>query len=415
MANIIPFRAYRYTAAAGAPLTNLVTQPYDKISPAMRADYLRKSPYNLVRIILGEPAGSDSASDNVYTRAATYLTDWIRQGILAADDAPGFYPYSQEFADLDTGETLTRKGLIALGEVTAYSEGIVHRHEETLSGPKKDRLALLNHAKAHFGQIFMLYEDAAAAVDQLVDRAAGAPPLGEAEDEYGVRHRLWRITDPATLSEIHASMADKQLIIADGHHRYETALNYRRENGGEDARFVMMTLVNMRTPGLRILATHRVLHGVAGLDRAKILGGLAGLGELTLEGPHEFRARLARREESHITLGVALPGEEQVHVLRAARAPGELDVSFLHEKLFAARYGITAETVRDHSYIDYVRGAEAAMATAHQGRAQAAFLLQATRIDEVSAVVRAGGVMPQKSTDFYPKLLSGMTVYKLGG
>jgi len=208
-------------------LENLVTQPYDKITPAMRTRYLSLSPYNLVRVILGERSLADSDADNVYTRAARHLNAWIASGILARDREPGIFPYFHEFTVPDTGERLVRKGFIALGRVEDYSANVVYRHEQTLSGPKKDRLELLRHTHAHFGQLFMLYPDRAASVDGLLDQAAADPPLVEVTDELGAVHRLWRIADPAP---IQALMGDKKLLIADGHHRYETALAFRKEN-----------------------------------------------------------------------------------------------------------------------------------------------------------------------------------------
>jgi uncharacterized protein (DUF1015 family) len=171
MANIFPFQPFRYTAKAGA-LHDLTTQPYDKISPEMRQRYLQASPYNLVRIILGERQESDSDSDNVYTRAARHLADWIAQGILARDAEPALFAYFQEFTMPDSGERLVRKGFIGLGAVEEYSAGVVHRHEQTLSGPKKDRLELLRHTHAHFGQLFMLYPDPTGEIDRLLDEAA---------------------------------------------------------------------------------------------------------------------------------------------------------------------------------------------------------------------------------------------------
>src|SRR5579871_970762 len=177
MATIFPFEPYRYTAKAG-DLQNVVTQPYDKISPEMRQWYMQASPYNLVRGILGERHDSDSGSDNVYTRAARYLEEWIAQGILARESDPSFFAYFQEFTMPDSGERLVRKGFIGLGAVEDYATGVVHRHEQTLSGPKKDRLELLRHTHAHFGQIFMLYPDPAGEIDALLDEAAAGPAVG---------------------------------------------------------------------------------------------------------------------------------------------------------------------------------------------------------------------------------------------
>jgi uncharacterized protein (DUF1015 family) len=218
LASVKPFQPYRYSAQAGDPAT-LLTQPYDKISPQMQARYMAANPHNLVRVILGEKRASDTAADNVYTRSARYFEDWIRQGILAQDPAPGFYPYFQDFAVPDSGERLTRKGFIGLGKLEDYGAGSVYRHEETLVGPKKDRLEVLRHTRAHFGQLFMLYPDRAGSVDRELDQATQGAPLVDVTDEYGARHRLWAATDPARAAHIQELMAPMKLLIADGHHR----------------------------------------------------------------------------------------------------------------------------------------------------------------------------------------------------
>ena len=210
MALVNPFQAYRYSPKAGDP-SRLVTQPYDKISPDLQARYLAASPYNLVRIILGERFDSDNESNNVYTRASNYFHDWIRDGILTQDARPAFYSYSQEFEVPDTGERATRAGFIGLGKLEDYSAGVIYRHERTISGPKKDRLELLRHTRAHFGQIFMLYADPAGAIDALLDQAASAPPLAQVTDEYGAVHRLWKIESTSAIQEL---MAGKKLLIA---------------------------------------------------------------------------------------------------------------------------------------------------------------------------------------------------------
>lgn len=379
----------------------------------MRERYLDQSPYNLVRIILGKSAEGDTEQDNVYTRAARHFHDWIAAGILGQDAEPGFYPYFQKFADPDSGQLLTRKGFIALGGVEPYEAGIVHRHERTLAGPKKDRLAVLRHTHAHFGQIFMLYQDPEAVVDSLLDEAALDPPLGEVRDEYGAVHRLWRVTDPQRVSRIRHLMTDKKLIIADGHHRYETALQFQQESPLDDAKRVMMTLVNMCSPGLKILATHRILRQLERLDPTKLLTGISQLGQIALQSRAEFKAAIAQPAGENLMIGVALPGQDQIHVLRAPRQQGDLDVRFLHERILAGVLGIGEEAVRDEKFLHYVRGVDAAIQEVDRGGAQAAFLLQPTRVDEVAEVSLQGGVMPQKSTDFYPKLLSGLAIYRL--
>ena len=413
MANVHPFQPYRYSEKAG-DLNALVTQPYDKISPAMQARYLELSPYNLVRVILGERFAADDDRDNVYTRAAHYFESWMAAGILAKEARPSLYAYFQEFTVPDSGEKLIRKGFIGLGEVTPYSERVVHRHEQTLSGPKKDRRQVLEHTRAHFGQIFMLYADVNCRVDALLDEAAMAEPIEEVTDEHGTVHRIYRIDDPPRLSEIHALMADKKLLIADGHHRYETALAFKEDHPDlADAGFVMMTFVNMHSPGLRILATHRVLNGLDGFELDGFLEKAGRNFAVTcVDSIAALKQVFDQPDPDNIRIGVAASGTDQVFLLQRPRNGG-LDVKTLHEDILEKAMGITPEAVREEKYVKYVRGVEAAADLVKAGAAQIAFLLEATTVQQVADTSFSGGVMPQKSTDFYPKLLTGLTIYKL--
>jgi uncharacterized protein (DUF1015 family) len=408
LARIYPFHPLRYTAQAG-PLANVVTQPYDKISPAMRSRYLALSPYNLVRIILGERTPADNDTDNVYTRAAGHLGRWTASGILARDPQAGIFPYFQEFTVPDTGERLVRKGFIALGAIEEYGAGVVHRHEQTLSGPKKDRLELLRHTHAHFGQLFMLYPDRAGAIDALLDQAAASAPLAEITDEYGAVHRVWRISAAAPVQEL---MADKKLLIADGHHRYETALAFRRENPqlpGADR--VMMTFVNMYSPGLRILATHRLVNGLnpEGFPESFLRAASGDFQVTEIDSVDTLRSAWDESGDRTV-IGAAIGGR----LLRLEyRDRGQLGVRILHEQLLAKALGIGEEAVRDEKHLRYMRGLDRAVEEVRKGAAQIAFLLKPTSIQQVADTSFGGGVMPQKSTDFYPKLLSGLTIYRL--
>jgi uncharacterized protein (DUF1015 family) len=413
MANILPFQPYRYTAKAG-PLENVVTQPYDKITPEMRERYLELSPYNLVRVILGKPP-EPGAPENVYQRAARLFREWIAEGILARDPEPGLYPYSQEFAVPETGEVLVRKGFIGLGPVEEYSKGIVYRHEQTLTGPKQDRLELLRHTRAHFGQLFMLYPDPAGEVDRLLDEAAAAgPPVEEVRDEYLTIHRVWKISDPARIGRITEAMRDKRLLIADGHHRYETALAFRNEHPDlEAARSVMMTFVNMHSPGLRILATHRVVRNLREFSPDAFLARVREYFHVDrLDSLEALRRAWAEEHLDSIRIGVALTGGA-LYLLDAPRAPNVLDVRFLHEGVLDAMLGFGEADIREERHLTYVRGLEAAADEVWRRDAHIAFLLEPVPIGEVARIAFNGGVMPQKSTDFYPKLLSGLTIYAL--
>ena len=376
----------------------------------MQASYLSLSPYNLVRIILGEKSPSDSERDNVYTRAASSLDSWIASSVLEKEPTPSLYAYFQRFSVPDTGHVLERKGFIGLGAVEDYSANIVHRHEQTLSGPKKDRLELLRHTHAHFGQIFMLYPDPELAIDKLLDSAAQSEPVTEVKDEYGALHRAWKISDHAIISCIQQLMADKKLLIADGHHRYETGLAFRNENPGwTAAEKVMMTFVNMHSPGLEILATHRVVRGLAGFDSAQLVSKAQArkLGSLD-----ELRKLFQTPAPDKVRIGIALQSGELYLAVRR-RQLGELDVKVLHDEFLGGILGIGEDAVREEKNLEYVRGLDAAFGKIREAGAQVAFLLEPTTIQQVADVAFSGGVMPQKSTDFYPKLLSGMTIYKL--
>ena len=412
MATVKPFQPYRYSPQAGDP-ARLLTQPYDKIDPAMRARYLAASPYNLVRVILGEKHSSDNDADNVYTRGAKCFEDWIAAGILAPDAAPGFYAYFQDFQVPDSGERLTRKGFIGLGRLEDYSAGIVHRHEQTLYGPKKDRLEVLRHTRAHFGQLFMLYPDREGAVDRELDLAARGAPLMDVADEYGARHRLWAVTDATSVSSIRQMVAPMKLLIADGHHRYETALTYRDEHPADPAaQYVMMTFVNMYSPGVKILATHRVLRNLTNFSSEALLSKASGVwSAASFDSLQELKHALSVPTPQSVRIGVVTA--EGAWLVARPRADGELDVPVLHHEIMGQWLGINEEAVREEKHIQYVRGMDAAAAEVHANGAQAAFLLEPTPIEDMARIAFAGGVMPQKSTDFYPKLLSGMAIYRL--
>jgi uncharacterized protein (DUF1015 family) len=270
-------------------------------------------------------------------------------------------------------------------------------------------MELLQHTRAQFELLFLLYTDPALTIDKLLDAAIDGAQGVEIVDEYGAQHRFWRISDSATIQAIQQSMADKKLLIADGHHRYETALAFRNANPGlADAASVPMTFVNMNSPGLEILATHRVVRGLTGFDPARFLGRVQGRSLKSLE---ELRHVFHTPEHGKIRIGIALRSGD-VRLYERYREPGELDVNVLHHQLLGPLLGINEEAVREEKHIEYVRGLDAAFSKVHGGTADLAFLLEPTTIEQVANVAFSGGVMPQKSTDFYPKLLSGLTIYK---
>ena len=439
MAEISPFRALRYNPQRISDLAAVVTQPYDKISAEMQARYYGLSPHNLVRIIRGRTRPEDSSADNVYVRAARDLGEWIQGGVLVSEHEPAIYPYYQDYeVPGQRGPRKQRRGFVALLRLEDYSARVVHRHEETLSGPKADRLELLKATHAHCGQIFMLYSDPAGDVENLLAAHAPEQPWEEATDEYGTRHTVWRVNDPPTIAEAVRAMREKKLVIADGHHRYETALAYRQHSrtlGLHDGRaeFVMVTLIRMETGGLTILPTHRLVHSLASFEWTKFASDARAIfdwEEVAVRIPASgwaarVLAKLAEAGREQPTLA-AYAGPGKLVLLRLRRdfdldgaladlAPTlrRLDVVLLHRLVLERLLGIDRQAVREERNLSYYRETELAAEQVEKGKGQVAFLLNPTPVEAVRDNALAGCAMPQKSTDFYPKLLSGLTTYWL--
>lgn len=433
MAEIIPFKALRYDPDQ-VKLEDVLTQPYDKITPEMQSKYYERSAHNLVRIILGKTGETDTEAFNVYTRAAEYLHDWRSSGILKQDPEPGIYAYSQTFTVPGTRELAERRGLIALGRLHDYADGVVFRHEQTLAKPRADRLNLLRATRAHFGQIFMLYSDPKGEIEALLKKRTEEDPDTSLLDEYETLHRLWRIHDAALIQAVQQRMRDKKLLIADGHHRYETALAYRNErraeSGGADPNapyeFVMMTLVPMESRGLVILPTHRIVHGLPTFDRERMLeaaGQFFEIDRIDLRTESRSATTLLGQAGENGTAFVAVT-RQGPYLMRAKKnavqdALGQvpslqrdLDVVQLHRIMLERVLGISEEAVRNQENVRYERDAFEAISWVRQG-ANVAFLMNPAKIDQVRDIAFGGEVLPQKSTDFYPKLLSGLAIYAL--
>jgi len=418
-----------------------VTQPYDKISPAMQQAYYQRSPYNLVRIILGLPELFDAErGESVYTRAARDFNAWREQGVLVQEKDPCVFAYAQRFRVPGSSEVRERRGFIALGRLHEYAEQVVFRHEQTLSKPKSDRLNLLNATRAHFGQIFMLYSDPAGSVERVLYDGAGAADA-EVTDEYDVLHRVWRVSDPAAIRLLAAAMADKKLIIADGHHRYETALSYAKEHAPADGAkiehsanqlpqpawpesAVMMTFVNMDAEGLVILPTHRVVHSLDRFDpvafavAAREFFQVEALGDDTAEAYIDLLKSQNGTAFLVVTRAGALLFQARPEAISAALAgvperQRQLDLTQLHAVILDRLLGLDAEKVREQTNIRYLRDAGEAVDQVRRGEADVSFLTNPVSMEQLREVAFAGEVMPQKSTDFYPKLLSGLTIYAL--
>jgi len=449
MAEIHPFRALRYDTNR-VKLGDVVTQPYDKITAAMQERYYATSPYNLIAIEKGVSHADDSSENNVYTRAGKKIKEWIAQGILNQDPEPAMYVYSQEYLVPGTHTRKVRIGFVALGRLEDYDARIVFPHERTLSAPKADRIELLRHTHVQTGQLFMLYDDAPRQIDIYLEEIARAPTPFEVHDEFGVKHRLWPVADVAFIRRIQVAMANKEIIIADGHHRYETALNFRNECRAQFGRidplaaheFAMMTFINSHSRGLTILPTHRLVRGVANFDFEKFRTALAPFFDwysypfLTLEervtSYSEFRKDLGGQNHGRRAIGIypgAIDGSAGAFYLFLLRrdvdletvlpdlseAQRGLDVVLLHRLILEKGLGITAEAVVAESNVSYEREIDTAIAAVDRGEAQLACLLNPVRVQQVIEIALGGDVLPQKSTDFYPKLLSGLAIYSIEG
>jgi uncharacterized protein (DUF1015 family) len=431
MATARPFCGVRYNPNKIQDLSKVVCQPYDRIRYGLQERYYDQHPYNMVRITKGkEEEGDRPDGENVYTRANDYYRAWLDSGYLLRDGDPAFYVYRQTFA-LPDGTELTRRAFIGALELVEFEEGIVLPHERTLSGPKVDRLNLLRATAVNFGQIFMLYPDPDNHINAIFDAAVtGRPPDIDVREmfEKDVRQQVWAVTDGDVLAQIVAEMAPKEgLIIADGHHRYETALNYRNEMRDKHPEapanaafnYRMVTLVSMDDPGLTILPTHREINNYQLKTAAQILADAAPYFEIkpmpdraALEaamiesGPAD--RRIGFYDGSYHLLRLRNPETMNQIVPERAREWRLLGVSILHELLIERILGISKEKVEAKENIDYHRDLDLALERVDAGEAQCVFIMNPTRIAEVKACSEKGEKMPQKSTDFYPKVITGL-------
>lgn len=445
MANIYPFKAFLYNQRKLHDLSSVVTQPYDKISPEMQDRYYALSPYNVVRIIRGKNFPDDTTTDNVYTRARNYLDQWIEEDVFKQMERPALFAYFQEYALPDSpSERRARKGFIGLGKIEDYSAGVVFPHERTLAAPKADRFELLSATGAHPEQIFMLYFDPQRTIEKILDDVSQAPPSIRVRDEYDVTHSVWAITDSDRISLIRAQMRDKKLIIADGHHRYETALAYRndrrsksnRDSQDDEADYeqVMMTFINAESAGLTILPTHRLVSNVSEFDLNRFLteaGQFFVIRQYPFSNKQEpsdrlvkFRADLASEGRRRPTVGAYAIDALYLLTLRqdfnfekelpeVSSRQRALDVVLLHQLLLRRCLGITDEAVTKEKHLTYLREFEVGVKRVQGKEASICFFLNPTPIEQVREVAFSGETLPQKSTDFYPKLLSGLAIYKL--
>ena len=430
MPRVLPFQGVRYSRARVPDITRVTAPPYDMIPPAEQDELYRRDPHNVVRLILGREQEDGRPVDR-YANAAGFYRRWRSEGILAQDPVPSIYLYREDYAW--AGRSYRRLGLIARVGLDEFGGG-AFAHESTMSGPKADRLRLLQACETNFSQIFALYSDPDGSVESSLLAATAAPPLVSFDDGKGVVHNLWRVEDSAVIARAREGFAGKPFIIADGHHRYETALEYRRLMRQEPARFresmdsVMMCLVRMESPGLTILPFHRMLVAPGPERMLERIGAAFDAEERTLPADRSTWTGATQEllgGESTVfgfyrggpTLTLLRPkaGVDLSRHLRPGTSPlvADLDVTVLHQVIFAGLLGLEEQRLVQEGGIRFFTRTEDAATEVEAGRGAAAFLLRPSRIDQVWRIATAGERMPQKSTNFYPKLISGLVFNEL--
>ena len=431
MADVRPFRGIRYdfdTLGKDAA-AKVVSPPYDVIDEAGQDELYTAHPKNFVRVDLNRGTTDASSEHSRYARARRYLMDWLADGTMTVEDAPALYLHHQTFTDARTGKKVTRKGFLGRIRLAEYEEGIVLPHERTLKGPKIDRLELMKATETNLSPVFFLYDDEKSTVDKALAKAKAGEAL-RVETSDGIVHELWAVHDPEAQRVVGEFMADQSVLIADGHHRYETALAYREfrretaEEAQEDApyEFALGFFVNAKDPGLVVYPTHRVVYG---LDDFDFTGFIEGMGESEewqvsriagAKSPELLQKALTDGGKTDPSFLLMAPGEIPALVKfkgklsspifdeDTPREVRQLDVAILHEGILDRMLGISKQAQEAKTNLNYVKGFEAADDASNQ----LVVLMNPTPVEQVDEVCRSGGKMPQKSTFFYPKILSGL-------
>ncbi len=431
-----PFKAFRYDSQVVGDVSRCIAPPYDVISDDEQERLHRKSKYNVAYITRGKTSPSDNGQHNVYTRAAEYLHKWISEGALKQDDKDSIYGYVQDF-ELN-GVAFQRLSFIALGKLEDFGK-VVRPHEQVFEKPMLDRLNLERATNAKFGLVFMLYEDPQGVADRIIEKASAQKPLVDFVDDQDVRHRLFAITADDELDAVTKMMAGKSCIIADGHHRYTTGLKYMRESGNPAARYQMLAFTNTRQKGLVVLATHRLVGGVEGFVPVEFLARLRGsftLKQLKFSEETKERAkqqmldRMRKLHEQDKTAFGIYMGDNAFYVATLkdkaamdAAAPDmseawrALDVSVLQKLVLEGLLGFDEQKMGNPEHVEYVKDVPNAVneliARIDAGRKQIAFLTNPVKMRQLAKVTDAGERMPHKSTYFFPKMYTGLTIQKL--
>ena len=435
MATILPFKGLRFNPEKIKDISKVITPPYDVISEKERDDYYQLHPDNIIRLILSKDHPGDDQSNNKYTRSAEFFDTWRKEGILKEETEPAIYIYAQEFTL--SGKKYIRRGFISLVKLEDFQTGEIYPHEHTLAKPKEDRMNLMKACNANLSQVFTFFEDEGAKISSFLHKTAEGDPDIDFTDIYGVRNSLWAIKDKSVIEKLIVQMKDRALFIADGHHRYETALFYRdlvkgkkkEQNGAEysPADYIMMMCVSMEDPGLQILPTHRLARNIENLDPEKIRSSLNEIFDISDLGSDCNAETLTQKlsEDSHKHKIAMYIGEcdKKFYMLTLRDEKlldpiltGEyvewksIDTGILHGVIFDRALGIQARNISKSENVKYNQGVEDSVTKVNDGEYQIAFFLNPTKIGQIKDIATKRHKMPPKATYFYPKLMTGMVV-----
>jgi uncharacterized protein (DUF1015 family) len=415
MADVKPLRALHYDPAVVGTLDAVVAPPYDVIDPEQRAQLAERSPYNVVRIDLPE---AEAPGGDPYANAAQLLDRWQRDGAVVRDEEPAIWALVQDYVAPD-GRARTRRGLFARVRVEDYGPGRIRPHERTHPGPREDRLRLTRATKANLSPIFSLYSDPAGVAWQAVDAATGEPPFGEATDEDGTRQRLWRVADERAIATVQRTLQDAELLIADGHHRYETARVYAEEVGGEgEHRYVLMCLVALEDPGLTVFPTHRLVRDTTSQTQEALAGALRADFDIAPVEQSELRPPDGNGPlelgyiDAHFKRAFRLTLKDQALADRALDREPEpfrrLDTAVLEALILKGPLGLTDDDIDHMRGLGYARNDAEALELVLSGAYDAAFFLRPTPVEQVREIAATGVNMPPKTTYFFPKIPTGL-------
>ena len=441
MATILPFKGLRYNPEKIKDISKVITPPYDVISEKERDDYYQLHPDNIIRLILSKDLPGDDQSNNKYTRSSEFFDTWRKEEILKEETEPAIYIYAQEFTL--SGKKYIRRGFISLVKLEDFQTGEIYPHEHTLAKPKEDRMNLMKACNANLSQVFTFFEDEGGNISNFLnevsegDPGAGVTPDIDFTDIYGVKNSLWVIKDKTVIEKLILQMKDRALFIADGHHRYETALFYRdlvkgtekvqNSSGDAPADYIMMMCVSMEDPGLVILPTHRLARNIKDLDPEKIKNSLNEVFDISdlgsdcdaetltqklSEGSHKHKIAMYIGESDKKFYILTLRDEKLLDpILTGEHVEWKsIDTGILHGVIFDRALGIQAKNISKSENVKYNQGVEDSVAKVNNGEYQIAFFLNPTKIGQIKDIATKRHKMPPKATYFYPKLMTGMVV-----